>query len=327
MRGRDTRRQFGGSDVVDLEQDFIDQDVHVPAPTFDFGPLSHDEVKQLTYGVAYDMRWKTVGEFGFGISRTNYRKSTVTPENSLTSRSSPWIYNGTATLFPVRGVALYAGYSRGLEEGGTPPANAANRNQALPPILTRQIDAGVRIELNSRMKAIAGLFDLRRPYFGLDVANTYVPIGSIRSRGAEFSISGALTPRLNVVAGGVILDASVTTEGKAAEAVGRRPVGIPSHIVSLDVNWDTPFLPGLSLDAALSHQGDMPGTTDNRVTVPARAQLNFGGHYRFDFAGKHATARVQIANVFNRKGFSVAGPGSYSPNASRAASMYLTVDL
>lgn len=326
VRGRDTRREFGGSDVIDLGQGFIDEDVDIPRPTFDFGPLSHDQVKQMTYGVAYDMRWKALGELGFGVSRTNYRKATVTPDNSLTSRSSPWIYNATASMFPLRGVAVYAGYARGLEEGGTPPPNAANRRQALPPIMTRQVDGGVRVDITSDLKAVAGVFDLERPYFGFNLDNEYVPIGTIRSKGLEFSLSGSLTKRLNVVAGGVILDASVATETGAAESVGSKPVGIPSHILSLDANWQTP-IEALSLDAALSHRGSTPGTTDNEVLVPARAQLDVGGRYRFVLAGVKATARVQVANIFNNKGFSVAGPGSYYPNGSRSASMYLTMDL
>ena len=52
----------------------------------------------------------------------------------LLSRSDPWLYNGTVAVFPTHAVALYAGYARGLEESGTPPPNAANRNQALPAI-------------------------------------------------------------------------------------------------------------------------------------------------------------------------------------------------
>jgi iron complex outermembrane receptor protein len=79
LRGRDTRREFGGSDVIDLGESAIDADVHVPRPQFDFGPISRDHVRQLIYGGAYDVRWKAVGELGFGISGTDYRKSTITP--------------------------------------------------------------------------------------------------------------------------------------------------------------------------------------------------------------------------------------------------------
>ena len=53
------------------------------------------------------------------------------------------------------------------------------------------------------MIAAVGLFDLRRPYFGFDSTNLFKQIGAVRSRGAEFSITGSVTKRLDVVAGGM----------------------------------------------------------------------------------------------------------------------------
>jgi len=49
--------------------------------------------------------------------------------------------------------------------------------------------------------------------------------------------------------------------------------------------------------------------------------------YRFAVGKTRATARVQLANVFDNRGFSVGGPGAYFPNGARSASAYLTVDL
>jgi iron complex outermembrane receptor protein len=102
---------------------------------------------------------------------------------------------------------------------------------------------------------------------------------------------------------------------------------MPSHIFSVDANWDAAFVRGLSFDAALSHRGETPATTDNAVKVPARAQLDLGSRYRFTLGKTRATARFQLANVFNNRGFSVGGPGAYFPNGARSASAYLTVDL
>ena len=113
----------------------------------------------------------------------------------MIARASPWLYNGTAAITLSRAVSLYAGYARGFEESGIAPANAANRNEPLESILTRQMDAGVRLRIMRDVTAVAGVFDLSRPYFGFDSGNDFRRIGSIRSRGAEFSISGRLTPK------------------------------------------------------------------------------------------------------------------------------------
>jgi hypothetical protein len=87
------------------------------------------------------------------------------------------------------------------------------------------------------------------------------------------------------------------------------------------------LLPGLSFDAALSHNGRTPATTDNAVHLPPRAQLDLGTRYRFALGKTRATTRFQLANVFNQRGFSVGGPGAYFPIGARSASAYITFDL
>jgi len=328
LRGREVAREYGGEDEVDLGIGSMFDDVDTPQPDFAFGEQSHDRVRQWIYGVAYDGRWRGVGELSFSVSKTAYRKTTDTPDLSLTARDSPLLYNGTLTLLPLRGVAVYGGYARGFEENGSPPSNAVNRSESLPAILTRQIDAGVRVDIGRRLKAVAGVFDLSRPYFGFDQSNRFVQIGTTRSRGAEFSLSGNLTDQLTLVAGGVVLSPRVQADPSASGEIGKRPVGIPSHIFSIDANWDaTSFVRGLSFDAALSHRGRTPATTDNVVEVPARAQLDLGTRYRFAVGKARATARFQVANLFNERGFFVGGPGAYFPIGARSASAYLTVDF
>jgi iron complex outermembrane receptor protein len=328
LRGRKTSREYGGEDEVDLGIGSIFEDFDTPRPSFEFGEQSHDRLRQWIYGVAYDGRWRGLGELSFGISKTAYRKTSETPDLTRVSRASPLLYNATLTLLPLRGVAVYGGYSRGFEENGAPPSNAVNRNDALPAILTRQVDGGVRVDINPRLKVVAGLFDLSRPYFGFDRDNRYIQIGTTRSRGAEFSLSGNLTDRLTLVAGGVLLSPRVEADPSASGDIGKRPVGIPSHIFSLNANWDAaPLLPGLSFDAALAHNGRTPATTDNTVELPARAQLDLGTRYRFSVGKTRATARFQLANVFNQRGFSVGGPGAYFPIGARSASAYVTFDL
>ena len=49
-RGRDTRRAYGGADVRDLGPAVIGRRIDVPEPDFQFGPLTRDEVRQITGG-------------------------------------------------------------------------------------------------------------------------------------------------------------------------------------------------------------------------------------------------------------------------------------
>jgi iron complex outermembrane receptor protein len=111
VRERDARREFGGSEFIDFGPGRIGDRVQAPEPEeFHFDPLSHDRLKQTTVGVAYDGRWKNVGELSFGISRANFDKKTVVPgEADAVSRSKPLLYNATAAGNLTKSVTVYAG--------------------------------------------------------------------------------------------------------------------------------------------------------------------------------------------------------------------------
>ncbi|HET7282795.1 MAG TPA: TonB-dependent receptor, partial [Sphingomicrobium sp.] len=134
VRRRDAKREFGGSEFIDFGPGRIGEDVTAPKPdTFHFTEESHDRVQQTTVGVAYDGRWKNVGEISFGISKARFRKQTDIPgEAPAITRSSPLLYNATAAANVTTSIIVYAGYARGLEESGTAPDSAANRKQPLP---------------------------------------------------------------------------------------------------------------------------------------------------------------------------------------------------
>lgn len=328
LRERDAHREFGGSDSIDLGPTRIGELITTPEPAFAFSAQSHDRVRQATYGLAYDGRWKNVGELSFGVSRADYTKTTSLPGLApVVASSHPWLYNGTLALTVAKPLSVYAGYSRGLEESGLAPPNAANRNQPLPTILTEQKDAGLRWLVTGTIKAVAGVFDLRRPYFSLDAANNFTQTGTTRSQGAEFSVSGDLTKRLNMVAGGYMLRPRVERDAAAIGVIGPRPVGLPSHLFNVNLNWRTPLLEGLSLDAAVFQRGTIAATTDNSVILPSRAQLNLGGRYGFKLSGHPATFRLQAGNIFDNQGFGTAGPGIYSANSGRYFQGYLAIDV
>jgi iron complex outermembrane receptor protein len=328
IRRRDAKREFGGSDFLDFGPGRIGEDVTAPKPdAFHFSEESHDRVQQTTVGVAYDGRWKNVGEISFGISKARFRKDTLIPgDPDAITRSTPLLYNATAAGNLTKSITVYAGYARGLEESGTAPANAANRNEPLPAVLTQQKDAGIRFNLTKSLKAVAGVFDLSRPYFGFDAANVFRQVGTVESRGAEFSLSGSVTPRLDVVAGGMFLDPRVTAS-EVVGNIGSKPVGLPTHLLIANANWKAPFAKGLELDMAVVHRGRTPATTDNLVFLAERARVDLGTHYRFKIADRSATFRLQVVNVFDNAGWGLAGSGVYSSNPARYVQGYLTVDI
>lgn len=327
-RARDRRQRYDGADVRSFGPTRIGQAFDVPRPAFVFGEQADDRVRQWTAGAAYEGRWKNVGELSFGISRTDYSKRVDLPGiRPATTRSRPWLYNVAAAGHVSATLALYGGYARGLEESGVAPSNAVNRNAPLPAILTTQWDGGFRYALTPKLKLIAGVFDLRKPYYNLDQGNRFTLLGDVRNQGVELSLAGALTPRLDIVSGGVLLRPRVTGEGVALGRVGPRPVGLPVRSIDLNADWRPPWIEGLSLDIGISHTGSIPATRDNRVALPDRTLVDLGGRYSFALGGRKASLRVQASNVTDVEGFQLRGAGAYDIIAGRMASAYLTLDF
>src|SRR5205085_759004 len=99
VRKRDARREFGGSDIVSFGIGPVGERITDAKPDFEFGAQTRQSVGQMTYGLAYDGRWKGVGEISFGVSRAYYAKVTRIPLiDPVKAKASPWLYNGTAAL-------------------------------------------------------------------------------------------------------------------------------------------------------------------------------------------------------------------------------------
>lgn len=79
------------------------------APPVDlrFGNRNHDRVRQTTVGVAYEGRWKGVGEVGIAIQRADYSKTIDQPGLPRTGTiDRPWLLNASAAALITDRFAL-----------------------------------------------------------------------------------------------------------------------------------------------------------------------------------------------------------------------------
>ena len=328
LRARDRNGRYDGGDVIDLGPTRINEAVDAPEPVRNFGPQTRDTVKQQTIGIAYEGRWKDVGELSAGIQKTGYRKRTDQPGLTLAeSQDDPWLFNIAAAAYLSDRLAIYGGYTRGLEESGVAPPNAANRNDALPAIITSQRDIGIRWSVSPMIKLIAGLFDVRKPYFNLNAANRFDLLGDTKNQGIEMSLSGAITPKLDIVAGAVLSRPRVTGEGVALGRLGKHPVGQTARRVDLNLDWRPPIIEGLSVDMNISHSGRIFATRDNLVAIPSRTMIDLGGRYAFKIGKAPASLRVSASNLLNAYGFDLQGAGAYDLIDGRRVGVRLAVDF
>ena len=326
-RGRMQKRRYGGEDIIDVGPVELGVGRDVPEPDFVFGAQSHDEVKQQTFGTAYELQWANVGEMSVGVQKTSYSKSVDTPTGALPeSRAKPWLKYATATVNASEHLAFYASYTEGLEESPVAPSNAVNRNVAAPALETQQYDAGLRWAAFANMKLIAGVFNVEKPYFDLDQAGFFTELGTVEHRGVEVSLAGDPTEDLTVILGTRLLDATVSGPTVEAGLIGEKPVGSAREYSLFTLDYR---LPGVraSIDATVEHISSQVGNSANTIDVPSRAVMHVGGRYRFELFGKPATLRVLVQNITDTYGWTALSSGAYVYNSPRRFTVYVAADL
>lgn len=334
VRARALTRRYGGSYLAQLGPSQIGVEDFRPEPVETFGAKSRDRVKQTTFGLGYELRWRDLGELSFGLQKTNYSKSIADPANPVPSpetKDSPWLYSTTAALYLTKNIALYGGYTRGLEESEVAPINASNRNEAPPAIRTTQKDFGARLTISPGVTAVLGYFDVRKPYFNLDTASRFRQLGTVRNRGLEFSLSGRVAPGVNLVVGTVYLDAQVSGEEVNLGLISRKPVGtFKLHNVA-NLNWNVPWHKPLTLTARFESTSDRIASNDpaapKSFVIPARSVTSIGARYRLMIGNTPVLIRGTVDNVFNKFGWNQGGGQFFIPNGSRRYSLSLAADF
>jgi len=336
LRGRAADRAYGGGVLQALGPGNLYEDASdLPEPTFDFGPLSHDEVRQTTLGVAYSGVWAGRGELRLGVQRADYQKTVFAPGRPVVvSTDTPWLYDAALAVPMTTRLSAYAGYTVGLEESPAAPQNAVNRNEAPPALRTSQRDAGIRYRLIPGVTLVAGVFDVAKPYFNLDPAKIYRELGEVRHRGVELSLAGSPIEGLSVVAGAILLDAEVSGELVELGQIGRRPVGRTERQLRLNADYRLPWHPALSVDVAIASNGDLaassapqPTLGGGQFTVAGRTTLDLGTRWRFQFREARAMARLQVQNVTDNQDWDVGSNGAFQMSNPRRLSLTVAADF
>ncbi len=328
-KGRNVTRTFGGDNTVALGQAMIGVVIPLAKPVFNLGPQSRDTVSQGTIGTAYTAQWESVGEVSAGVQKSFYRRSVDYPvgPNAVT-RSSPWLYNGTAAAYLSQSLTLYAGYTRGLEESGIAPLNASNASEALPASLTEQVDAGLRYVLAPGMTLVAGVFEVSKPYFDRDAANLFTRVGVLRHRGIEMSLSGQPLDGLKIVLGTQLLRARVSGFTVDQGLIGRIPPGRTPALVRLNANYGPARWRGFSLNGQVNFEQSQYANRINTLRIPSATVLDLGARYDFKAMGANASVRFDVRNVTNLYGWTVNGnAGNFSPLPARRYSVRVAADF
>lgn len=328
-KGRLVSRTFGGDETVALGSAMLGVPLSIPKPAFNLGPQSLDKVRQGTLGVSHVALWPGVGEISAGVQKSFYRRAVDQPRlPQAISRLSPWLYNGTIAAYLSQDLTVYAGYTRGLEESGIAPQNASNPGEALPASLTEQVDAGVRYRLTKDIVLLAGVFDVKKPYFDRDAANLFTRVGSLRHRGVELSLSGRPVEGLTVVAGTLLLRARVSGSTVDRGLIGEVPPGRPPGVVRLNANYGPKAWRGFSVNAQVGYEDAHPANRLNTLKIASATIVDLGTRYDFRAFGTRASFRVTVNNVTDLYDWTVAGAsGQFTPIPARRFTARFAADF
>jgi iron complex outermembrane receptor protein len=328
-RGRDTTSRYGGEDAVDVGPAAIGMIVQVPEPDFSYSVRAIDHAELWSVGTAYRVDWRSTGVLEMGIQREDYSEtasSTGTPESEIAARPFRAYANSAFAVTPQ--LTLYAGYTQGLENSGVAPNSAQNSGAVLPASLTWRVDSGARYAVTPKLKIIAGMFELQKPYFNLDTNNVDRELGVQQARGIELSVAGEVSENFHVNVG--LLDGRVGITGPnlASEGVGPVAVGQPRVTYVATANYSFRWWQAASVDVSAGHVGAAPENLDNGVyTLPATL-LNIGGRYKFTAFGENSTLRLQVQNVLATNLWQQLNtPGVFQWPGPRRVFLYLTTDL
>ena len=327
-RGRDTISNYGGADVLNAGPAYIGQGVQVPEPDFEYSARTENHTKLHSIGLAYRVGWDARANIAIGVQKESYEAAVTSPTDPMARLSvTPLRGYGSAAFALTGKLSAYAGYTQGLEDSGVAPNTAENRGAILPSSRTWQVDTGLRYLLTPKLKVIAGVFEINKPYFNIDSHNVDRDLGVQRARGFEFSLSGEVLPRLNVTAGALLGQVLIEGPNLAALGVGRDAFGQAHNQGVINADYGFARWSGASVDVTFFHAGATPSSINDAIYAPLANLLSFGGRYRFAIHGAPATLRVQVQNVTNTYVWVTGYNPGYYLMAPRSFFAYVTVDV
>lgn len=192
-------------------------------------------------------------------------------------------------------MTTYASYNEGLEQGGTAPDTATNAGKAMPPMVSRQREIGLKATVGG-MLLTGALFEIEKAYEFVDSGNTYTQGGRQNHKGVEFGATGKLTDRVTVIGGVTLLDPKV----KGGDNDGKVPMDVPKVLAKLYSEYELPFLAGLAATGGIYYTGKQWANDGNTQRLPSYVTMDAGLRYATKVTGRPVTLRLNVNNLTNK---------------------------
>lgn len=240
----------------------------------------------ITAGVRHQQITQQGFSTATGLRTTRYKSDATTPLAGIVIK--PW-----------ENVSIYANYAEGLTTGQIVGAGYANTGQILAPFKSDQQEIGVKVDWGG-ITTTAALFQISRPSSVRTATNELAYDGEQRNRGLELSAYGEITPGLRGMASMTFMRPELT---KPADPLlrGNDAAGVPRFTASAGLEWDTPWVKGLSVNGRVIYTSGSYLTTANTLEFPDWARVDLGLRYATTVFERPVTFRFNVENVFDKK--------------------------
>ncbi len=246
-----------------------------------------DEKVLVTLGVRDQKVEQNTYDPTTGVKGAPYNEGAVSPLAGI-------------VIKPFNNVALYANHTKGLTQGELVPVGAgfSNEGTALAPYKSTQNEVGVKVDFGRITTAIS-LFQIERPNREDDpVTNRRAYSGEQRNRGLELAAYGELVSGLRLMTSVMFSDPKV--KSNSATSDGKDAIGVPDFTANLGLDWDTPWIQGLSFNGRAIGTSSAYYNSANTVNVPGWTRLDIGARYVTQAAGKPIVLRANLENVLDK---------------------------
>ncbi|MET1115169.1 MAG: TonB-dependent siderophore receptor, partial [Comamonas sp.] len=251
-------------------------------------------------------------------------------ENKSVNGSTPYDASSVTPLVgvvfkPTQNVSVYANHTSGLSAGGTAGAGTANVGQVFAPQKSKQVEVGAKADWGRLLTQIA-LYEIKKPNSMTDPATlVYSFGGEQRHRGVELTAYGEVQRGLRLMASAAFSDAKLTrTTGGVNQ--GNDANGVPERTFNVGLDWDTPWVPGLSLNGRVINTSAMWYDAANRLRMPAWTRVDLGARYATKFGNQPVVLRANLENIAD-KAYWVTAAGYATVGAPRTLMLSAQVDF
>lgn len=193
------------------------------------------------------------------------------------------------------------------------------------PQKSKQYEVGVKVDWGTLMTQVA-LYDIRKPNAQTDPTTlVYSFGGEQRNRGIEFTAYGEIQRGLRAMASASFNDAKLTrTPGGVNQ--GNDANGVPDRTFNIGLDWDLPWVPGLSLNGRVINTSSLYYDAANLLRMPSWTRVDLGARYVVKMGGKPVVLRANLENATN-KSYWVTTTGYATVGAPRTLMLSASIDF